>query len=45
MADGIADQAAWAGEVTDAVNAANYARGAWFNDTRVYYVVRSCRCR
>jgi len=45
MADGIADQAGWAGEVTDAWNAANYARGAWFNDSRVYYVVRSCRCR
>lgn len=45
MADGIADQAAWAGELTDAVNAANYARASWYNDTRVYYVVRSCRCR
>jgi len=27
------------------VNAANYARASWYNDTRVYYVVRSCRCR
>ena len=45
MADGIADQAAWAGELTDAVNAANYARATWYNDTRVYYVSRSCRCR
>ena len=45
MADGIADQAAWAGELTDAVNAANYARASWLNDTRVYYVSRSCRCR
>jgi len=45
VADGIADQAAWAGEVTDAWNAANYARASWYNDTRVYYVVRGCRCR
>ena len=45
MADGIADQAAWAGELTDAVNAANYARASWYSGPRVYYVVRSCRCR
>lgn len=45
MADGIADQAAWAGELTDAVNAANYSRATWYTNTPVYYVVRSCRCR
>jgi len=45
IADGIADQAAWAGEVTDAWNAANYARASWYYDTRVYTVVRGCRCR
>lgn len=44
MADGIADQAAWAGEVSDAWNAAAWARATWY-DSRVYYVVRSCRCR
>jgi tetratricopeptide (TPR) repeat protein len=45
MADGIADQAAWAGEVTEAWNAANYARATWYTGPPVYYVVRSCRCR
>src|SRR5262245_21925885 len=45
MADGIADQAAWAGEVTEAVNAANYARATWYYSPSVYYVVRGCRCR
>jgi tetratricopeptide (TPR) repeat protein len=45
MADGIADQAAWAGEVTEAWNAANYARATWYTAPTVYYVVRGCRCR
>ena len=45
MADGIADQAAWAGEVTEAWNAANYARATWYSAPTTYYVVRSCRCR
>ena len=45
MADGIADQAAWAGEVTNAWNASNYARATWYTSPSVYYVVRSCRCR
>jgi tetratricopeptide (TPR) repeat protein len=45
MADGIADQASWAGEVTEAVNAANYARATWYYSPSVYYVVRGCRCR
>ena len=45
MADGIADQAAWAGEVTEAWNAANYARATWYTTPSVYYVVRGCRCR
>ena len=45
MADGIADQAAWAGEVSEAWNAANYARATWFYSPSVYYVTRGCRCR
>jgi len=46
LADGIADQAAWAGEVTEAWNAANYARATWYYSPSAYYVVRgSCRCR
>ena len=45
VADGIADQAAWAGEVTEAWNAANYARATWYYSPSVYYVVRGCRCR
>ena len=45
MADGIADQAAWAGEVTEAWNAANYARATWYYAPSTYYVVRGCRCR
>src|SRR5262245_42582736 len=46
VADGIADQAAWAGEVTEAWNAANYARASWYySSPTVYYVVRGCRCR
>jgi len=45
VADGIADQAAWAGEVTEAWNAASYARASWYYSPSVYYVVRGCRCR
>jgi tetratricopeptide (TPR) repeat protein len=45
VADGIADQAAWAGEVVEAWNAANYARATWYYSPGVYYVVRGCRCR
>jgi hypothetical protein len=45
MADGIADQAAWAGEVSEAWNAANYARATWFYSPSIYYVTRGCRCR
>jgi len=45
MADAIADQAAWAGEVTEAWNAANYARATWYYSPSIYYVVRGCRCR
>jgi tetratricopeptide (TPR) repeat protein len=45
MADGIADQAAWAGEVTEAWNAANYPRATWYYAPSTYYVVRGCRCR
>jgi len=45
VAEGIADQAAWAGEVTEAWNAANYARATWYYSPSAYYVVRSCRCR
>ena len=45
MADGIADQAAWAGEVTQAWDAASYARASWYYSPSVYYVVRGCRCR
>jgi len=45
MADGIADQAAWAGEVSEAWNAANYARATWYYSPSIYYVTRGCRCR